>query len=175
MKAVLSAVTLALTFVFVGDSKAEEPPAAPQLHKPSECLEGNKKCILDWYAEYKAGLLEEFMAYRELEGPLSGAIENRSDLAAASLAGELHRRKLYKHNHWASAEIDQVNDAGIDYKDFDALVSDCRVAIIDLKFMIIAASSAKFDQAMRDRPDYLKVATACEKRFRLSKFDSFLR
>ena len=31
--------------------------------------ENDNKCLLDWYAEYKPALIEEFLAYRELETP----------------------------------------------------------------------------------------------------------
>jgi hypothetical protein len=55
------------------------------------------------------------------------------------------------------------------------LLSDCRQAIIELKFILIEASNGQFAEASNDRSDYLETARACEQRFRLPKFTSPLR
>jgi len=154
---------------------AEQPAAAPQIYDPTKCEKTDKKCILDWYAEYKPAIIEEYLSYRALETPIADILRTRSDLAANALAGELIRRQLYKHNHWKFVDAARAVDAGIDFHDIDVLLSDCRTAIIGLKFILIEASSDKMTEAAKDRSEYLENARACEKRFHLPQFNSALR
>jgi hypothetical protein len=176
MKQKITAVVFVLAlFLPIASGLAEEPPAAPQLHDPGKCGENETKCLLDWYAEYKPALIEEFLAYRELETPIAGILDSHSDLAAATFGGELIRRKLLRTQ---SLEIHRCRPrpaAGIDFDELDALLSDCRVAIIELKFILVAAVGGRFAQAVNDKAGYLEPANACEKRFRLPKFTSVLR
>jgi hypothetical protein len=176
MKQNITAITFVLAlFLPIASGQAEEPSTAPQLQDPENCAENDNKCLLDWYAEYKPALIEEFLAYRELETPIAGILDSHSDLAAATLGGELIRRKLYKHNHWKFADVVRATAAGIDFDELDALLSDCRAAIIELKFILVAAIGGRFAQAVNDKAGYLEPARACEKRFRLPKFTSALR
>lgn len=143
--------------------------AAPQRHDPSTCAAEDGACLRQSYDEYKEGILSEFAAYQELAPQIEDAAQRRNDLAAARVLNELIARKLYKHNHWKPLEEIQVADAGIDSDEFDVLWSNCRVAIVELKFIGVEVSSDRFAEALKDEQDYRDDAQACEQKFHLAR------
>ena len=84
-----------------------------------------------WYAEYKDGIIQELLFWREFEDDVASHDDN---VAEADL-GFAIRRHQYKHNHWDFYKGDQFD--GVGEQELATLINSCRVAIIDIKFMLL--------------------------------------
>lgn len=170
MTRLLLAFLYAVTFMGVMYASAQpDEPVAPQKFDPEKCSKSDHQCVLSWYAEYKSGILGEFEAYKKYEGQVAALIRGGNDTQAATLMGQIMRQGLYKHNHWKFATGIQAVEAGIDFTDYDTLLSDCRAAIISLKYIPIEVSEQEVSKATDDYKEYRQHALACQRRFHLPR------
>lgn len=144
-----------------------------QHHKPSGCANSDRVCIRAAYDEYKAGILAELEEYRQLEDPVGRAFLANDDMEGNRIAGTLIARGLYRHLRWAFPTNEQMLLTNVPFAEWDSLFSDCRVAIIDMKYLIITISGGR--DATGDRRDYLESVQKCEKTFKLNVPQSILR
>lgn len=125
---------------------AEDGGVTPQHHSPKDCRPDDSACIRGWFQEYRAGILDEFNAWDEIAGQALTAAQSGNDVLANRLAGKMILGGWYRHNHWDEYEDPAaVLSAGISYDDLEAATVDCRDAIIDLKFFLVAASDGRED------------------------------
>lgn len=143
-----------------------------QAHDPTKCSASDVACVKAWFDEYKVGILEELDDYKSLEDRVATDIAAGDDMDANRLTGLLMDRGWYRHNHWALADAAQLINAGIPFDDYEGLIA-CRTAIINMKYMIIAAAAPR--DASQDRSDYLENVGLCEKAFHLKPTRSALR
>ena len=138
---VLSSLLVLVFSTALQTATADESPVPRQLHPAAAC----KDADTTWFAEYKTGITEEFTSYESLAGPAYQAAKAGDDMAAAGITRTMIEGGWYRHNHWdMMANPTAVFGAGISPDDYEG-IDHCRTAIIDLKFFIVAASSARFD------------------------------
>lgn len=160
------AATLAVAACLTIVAQADEGPP-PQQHSAESCGE-NAQCLRLWYAEYEDGIIHELLFWREFEDDVASHNEN----AAEADLGFAIRRHQYRHNHWDFYKGDQFE--GVGGQELAALISSCRVAIIDMKFMLLPVGDGR-PLAKGDPGDYLDHIRTCERQFKLRKFSSRLR
>jgi hypothetical protein len=146
-------------------SSAKVHIAQSQAHLPDSC-NGDQKCLLAWYNEYKPAILDEFVFWRTFENDVAETNSNGA-YADFNYAGSMAQ---YKHLYWAFYRDHLIY--GVSPKDLSVLVSDCRNAITDIKFMLLPVMNGK---PAADVPAYLERAEKCERQFKLPKFQSQLR
>jgi hypothetical protein len=158
--------SLAFVLTFVTAARAEDAAPAQQ-HDPDQCVD-QKQCLVDWYAEYKTGILAEFLAFRDMETEAANAIRLHSGKAAEALLNNLAPKHLYRHDQWRFAKPSEaLTAAGIDLGEYDALLSSCRTSILKMKFALIETDGGQYAKAAKDQSNYQENARACEKRFQL--------
>jgi hypothetical protein len=69
--------------------------------------------------------------------------------------------------------LQQIAAARVPWTEFDSLLSDCRSAIIQIKYLLIAIMVGR--GGTEDRHFYLEGARRCEQRFGLTPIQSSLR
>jgi hypothetical protein len=158
--------TLAVAACITLFAKADEGPP-PQQHSAESCGE-NAQCLRLWYAEYKDGIVQEVLFWREFEDDVAS---HNEDAAEADL-GFAIRRHQYRHNHWDFYKGDQFE--GVGRQELETIIGSCRDAIISMKFMLLNVAD---DRPLMDGDpgDYLDEVQACERQFKLPKFSSRLR
>ena len=109
-----------------------------QLHNPSLCATSDAACVRAAYNEYKVGLLEEVDSYRELEDRVGHAFATRNDREGSLIVGQMMKRNLYRHLRWTFPTLEQMALTDVPLAEWDSLLSDCRVAAIDMKYLIVA-------------------------------------
>jgi hypothetical protein len=125
-------------------SADEGPP--PQSHTAAACKANDPACVKAWFVEYRAGIAEEFRFYESIATTAHSAAQSGNVVLATSLTREMIEGRWYRHNHW-----DILTDPGllagtdISYDDLEAVDSDCRDSIIELKYFVIAATDGKYD------------------------------
>jgi hypothetical protein len=159
-------VTLAVVACLTLPAQADEG-SPPQRHSAADCGEGTQ-CLKLWYAEYKDGIIQEVLFWREFEDDVA----SHSSVAAGNDLGFAIRRNQYKHNHWDFYTGDQLQ--GVGRPELETLIVSCRDAIISMKFMLLRVRDDK--PLMEGDPgEYLDEIRACERQFKLRKFSSHLR
>jgi len=147
-------------------AQAQTSPFIPQqLHNPEMCAKSDVACIETAYAEYKDALLSEVEESRWLEGRIAKVVASQNENAAAVLQGEIMSRGLNVHVHfqWKFPSPVQMLLTKIPFDEYDALISDCRSAVITLKYLLI--SRGHDDQ--QDQQYYRESMNRCEKQFHL--------
>jgi hypothetical protein len=134
-----------------------------------KCRTDDRQCVIEWFKDYRDRILNEFRRVRQLEPQIAAAMRSGNDRAVAALQGQWLNGRLYQHQSVIKA--DAAATAGI-FDTYDALISDCRVAIIELKYLLLVEDRVKFEH---DRAEYLKTARACEDKFQLGHPPSELR
>jgi hypothetical protein len=135
-----------------------------------KCRTDDRQCVIEWFKDYRDRILNEFRRVRQLEPQIAAAMRSGNDRAVAALQGQWLNERLYQHQSVIKADADAAAIAGI-FETYDALISDCRGAIIELKYLLVE-DRVKFEH---DRAEYLKSARACEDKFRLGHPPSELR
>jgi hypothetical protein len=159
-------VALTVVACFALAAQADEGPALQQ-HSAAACGE-DTQCLKLWYAEYKDAIIQEVLFWREFEDDIAAHNEN----AAEADLGFAIRRHQYRHNHWDFYKGDRFE--GVSDRELSTLINSCRVAIIDMKFMLLPVGDGR-PLAKGDPRDYLDDIRACEQQFKLRKFSSHLR
>jgi hypothetical protein len=159
-------VTLAVVASLTLAVQADEGPP-PQQHSAAACGE-DTQCLKLWYAEYKDGIIQELLFWREFEGDVA----SHNSIAAGNDLGSATRRNQYKHNHWDFYKGFQLQ--GVSRQELETLIVSCRDAIISMKFMLLNVSDDK-PLTEGDPAEYLDEIRACERQFKLRKFSSRLR
>lgn len=145
--------------------KTSDRAAPPQAHPPKAC-NGDQRCLLAWYNEYKPAILDEFLFWRAFEDAVAAENSNGA-LMAYNYAS---REKQYKHLYWAFYAGPSIK--GVSPKALSALVDGCRNAIIDMKYMLLPVMDGKPTEGAHD---YLERARKCERQFNPPEFRSQLR
>jgi hypothetical protein len=129
---------------------------------PAKCGEQSADCLRSWYHEYRDAILNEL---EEWQSPLAfAAIKNHDHEAAESFLNTAVHNGWYVHNHWGfPKDMVAIRQAGISYDDYDALVVDCREAIIKLKFALAAVAFPHRQD--NSYADYRENVAKCQKRF----------
>ena len=159
--------TLAVATCLTIAAQADEG-LPPQQHSAESCGE-NAQCLRLWYAEYKDGIIQELLFWREFEDDVASHDENAAE---ADLGFAIRRNIQYKHSHWDFYKGDQFD--GVGGQELATLINSCRVAIIDIKFMLLRVGDGR-PLIKGDPGDYLDHIRACERQFKLRKFSSRLR
>jgi hypothetical protein len=148
-----------------------EQPARKTQAEDAKCKSEDWQCVLAWFPDHQKRLLNEFRRVREMESQIASAMRSHNDYAVASIQDQWIRGHLYQHQSVIKADGLAATRAGI-FDTYDVLLSDCRVAIIELKYLVLVEDDAKFEA---DRAEYLKSARACENKFGLGHPSSELR
>ena len=149
------------------------PQVLSQLHNPTSCAASDVDCVQTAYAEYKAGILAELDDYRDLEDQVGGALSNHDDMVGNRIAGILMQRGLYRHLKWTFPTNEQMASTKIPLAEWDSIWSDCRAAIINMKWLIVSIAGGH--DGSDDKRDYLESVRKCEKKFKLRPVRSVLR
>lgn len=186
----------AITLRYGGSAPAIHSAAATQTqgaqfaqqHSADACGD-DQECLRLWYAEYKPAIIHEFMNWREFEDDVADYIatdrhyfipdgngSGRFDPTTTAILHDIAEGGGgYRHLNWSFPHVQEIQ--GVDTAALDALLWSCRVAIIDMKYMLASASGDDWSSA-RERKDtdtYLKDVRDCERFFNLPKSTSRLR
>ena len=109
---------------------------APKQQFPASQYAQDEACVRSWWAEYKPAIIEEFKYW---EG-YAGALERRNQHAAEQAFVDAISKQRYKHRLWDIARGSQVDLLGVEYEEYEAVMS-CWSAIINLKYPLAALAS----------------------------------
>jgi len=148
------------------------PVASAEIPQPQhpieECRKNNDAdktaCLKASWNEYKNAILEEYQNWKEFEP----AAESGNEFRVNSAIRTAMEGGWYIHNHWEpiTPEADEFDVISFDEAE---AIFDCRSAIINLKFWLIATTSDNMD-ASSPRNDYKQSAKKCERGIKKYKF-----
>jgi hypothetical protein len=169
-KAALTAVGLTLALWVSAPAFAYNEDTLPiRQHDPAACAASDAGCLRAAYEEYKNMLLIELHAWRRLEGRIAHIVSTKDENEASVLQGMIIGNGLYYlHMRWPIPAFEQIELAGVPTAEWDAL-SDCRSAIINLKYLLIGIKDK--ENVAQEKRDYLYSLGLCGKQFKLDPVD----
>ena len=130
-----------------------------QQHDPSKCPQkddpAHRACIADFWREYRPALMSEYLAWKALLPIAQVGDENRANV----VLGRMMNAGLYIHNHWEFKLPDTADEQQIGFEDYERVVQ-CRSAIINVKFWLVAVSSGSNDPD--GRQGFAQASRDCE-------------
>ena len=126
-----------------------------QSKKPSDCKENDQACLLASYADYKRAMISEFGFWRRFED----VAQSGNAMDAALALRSARENKQYRHIGWSVS-------TKIPFRMKEA-AENCRIAIIDMKYLLISISVDKVDDRGADVKEYLTSAAQCRKSARM--------
>lgn len=122
-----------------------------QKKKPSDCKEDDQACLLASYADYKRAMISEFGFWRRFEN----VARSGSAINAALALRSARENKQYRHIGWSVS-----NDLPFRTKE---AAESCRIAIINMKYLLIGISSGKIDDGAAEVKEFLTSGAECRK------------
>lgn len=169
MRAPLRVIALVFSFGVMTNLTWAQTTVHGQSYR--SCAEHDTACLTKWWQEYREGLIDEFIRWRKFEKEFGN---NQINLKAAQMIGSAaaDQDKYYRHELWLYPQVTKID--GISNSDFDAIWGRCRVAIIEMKFVVVglAEPNSVFgyrsaSSLLSDIRDYSEDARLCEKQFHI--------
>ena len=89
------------------------------------------------------------------------------ELEANHIVGRLTDSGQYRHLYWTFPTPEQLASINVPFAEWDSLFSDCRAAVIYMKYFMIAVADGRSDAD--DKHDYFESVRKCKKRFKLPR------